>query len=1067
MGRKRKRSTPSKKNESGSITIEQQHDLLSTIRAVVDKEATVFLFRDFVGSYVPNLSLPAHIENEMIEKIAIEPSDSMKSFSHVKRAECRESVSSLVDGAVWSLVQRRERFKRLGKDGRNVLAQGYVLSTFAEEYGAMPSRGMRAGVLCNQPNDKVSFCKTSPIFSQLHSLLGDEVFRGLLLYSRLFVPVQDPTSNFRSNYMLVCGDHLRLRLDPRDNNQSTKQKVLPDEPKENERKKRRLFQTKRPNFLQPSASVSRHDLYYNDSYYPEVGLPQMHLLNKNCSEKALLCAIFKLDKKQSNFVKRWKRLREHGLEVAKSIIQGHRQCDYHRLLDRYCPLPTAALKAKDECTTSNKVTLEEVSASYTPVKQVSSFLKAILSRVVPNDYWGSEQNRNLFFGTLDSFLTLRRKEKLPNKFFMNGIRISGMSWLYGKQKSRKKISRSEHEAVSLLAIQAYRWVLESLVIPLLRATFYVTETEFGANLVVYYRKPVWSVFRAMSLEKLLKEQFVEIDTSEAISRLSSQTMGFSRLRLLPKATGVRPIAHLSRREKVSFEKSTRANRASNSPADAANLLDMTSNNQSTNEILGVAFDILKYEISRDPSSCGAGLDGLASFYLKYRDFLARVQNSRSAGDLPKLYFATVDIRKCYDTIDQKKLQSITDKRVLEQDYLVQQSTFYLPALDTQGVRRTTKKCVVPPEQYKSTDEVSSDLSTDLSGALFTDSLRSHLVSKESINKLLDDHLNSHLLVTSGRYGDRYLLQSKGISQGSVLSMLLCNLYYGTLETEMLPKGLFKGRFGAEIDPSTSRSQENSFVARMVDDFIFISTVEDDVKVFLQQMDTGKPDLGAVINPAKTLSNIVFSHGEEARPVNTIPSNSLKFPWCGMLLDTKTGHVSVDYSRFADGKALDGLTVDRSKAEGVQMKFRMQTFVRPRCLPILYDSFINSHETIVKNYYQMMLLGAVKTAFYLRAYDNTLNVQYTIDCIHFLSDYALQVVRGGLKDGGGQKLILTESKTSWLCWRAFQDVFSQLHDLDNVSSSISGVLDRKEPHLHLLPAISRGLEEFCLPRMIDF
>ena len=228
------------------------------------------------------------------------------------------------------------------------------------------------------------------------------------------------------------------------------------------------------------------------------------------------------------------------------------------------------------------------------------------------------------------------------------------------------------------------------------------------------------------------------------------------------------------------------------------------------------------------------------------------------------------------------------------------------------------------------------------------------------------------------------------------------------------------------------------------------------------MNKGKPDLGAVINPEKTLSNTKVSFEQGSSVANVV---SHQFPWCGMLLNSKTGSVSVDYSRFSDGKALDGLTVDRSKAEGIQMKFRMQTlFVRPRCAPIFYDPFINDFDSIVKNFYQMMLFGAVKTACYLRGYDNQRNDSYTMECIRFLSIYAVQLVRSGLNDAS-QKLVLTESAASWLSWRAFHDTFSRLHDFEGLTFLISEVLDRKESHQHLLPTISRALEEFNLRRMI--
>ena len=75
-----------------------------------------------------------------------------------------ESLSSLVDHVVWSLVQRREQMKRQ-QDGRNVLCQGFVVaSEDLARTGAQSMRNMPSGVVLMQVNNSVEFIKTSPLF---------------------------------------------------------------------------------------------------------------------------------------------------------------------------------------------------------------------------------------------------------------------------------------------------------------------------------------------------------------------------------------------------------------------------------------------------------------------------------------------------------------------------------------------------------------------------------------------------------------------------------------------------------------------------------------------------------------------------------------------------------------------------------------------------------------------------------------------------------------------------------------------------------------------------------------
>jgi hypothetical protein len=164
-----------------------------------------------------------------------------------------------------------------------------------------------------------------------------------------------------------------------------------------------------------------------------------------------------------------------------------------------------------------------------------------------------------------------------------------------------------------------------------RSHFDVTESEFASKQTLYYRKPTWAVFRALSIRKLLSSQYKEISENEALKRMSNQQLGFSRLRLLPKKSGVRPIASLCKREILSLE-----NKASATLFDDDVIIDdmpPTKRRQlnesvirsrlgnsrwsslfSTNSILNDAFAVLTYEHEQKEGSFGAGCAGLDDFY---------------------------------------------------------------------------------------------------------------------------------------------------------------------------------------------------------------------------------------------------------------------------------------------------------------------------------------------------------------------------------------------------------------------------------------------------------------------
>jgi hypothetical protein len=1086
-------------------------DSLDTIKAVLGTHENALPFLDFIHHYVPSLpvAVPTNESKEYrrLLKTIVVPSKSLSPALHISKAECRESVPSLIDDIVWSLVQRRGRSRRLGMDGRNVLTQGYVSSSGAEQSGIRPSSGMRPGVVCSYPNNIVSFCKTSSLFRQIHSLVGDEVLRMMLLNTILFVPVDDVDSECRGNYMLVCGPPLRVPKNlARGSPSSDGMQKVPVEQEGGERltraprprKRRRRFPTDTPSNLKPNATISRHALFYVDSFVPKVGLSRNHPLNGSHNGKALLACIVNMRGNTMTRSKHWKRLHECGVPMCDQILQRHEKCDYHRLLDKYCPLPDIFTKRKydnSQGLAKDSELLPQFATVFTPSDRVVSFLAAVLRRVVPDTFWGSPQNFDQILNSVRTFTQLRRREKLSNKHIMQGIRITQFSWLTGNRKRKTALSRTEHQTATADVLRVLRWIFRALVIPLLRCNFHVTESEFSAKRVLYYRKPVWSMFRSISMRKLLNGQFIEITQSEARARIQSQYMGFSRLRLLPKKTGVRPIAQLSRLELLDLKperiepvediqyppkKRRRLGNDSAASNRAVNSLDYQRVQwQSTNERLRSVFEVLRHEHGRQPLCFGAGLDGLLDLYPRYRRFVGSLKQASIASRVPKLYFASVDIQKCYDTINQDHLLEVTKQQLSQEEYLIQHRNVIHPSGEKGGFQRVSKKNIGLPESYNPFEETNAELARQCSQAIFIDPVKCSLANKQHVLNLLEEHLKNHLLVASGRYKDRYLVQSSGISQGSILSSLLCNLYYGDIEEGMLHDAEFQHHWMEDSDTIPSGSL--NFLARLVDDFIFVTTDEAAHRTFLQRMYQGKPELGARINKDKTVvsSAIDLSLNGETPEDSVVRlrdgsqdtgMGARVFPWCGMLFNTTTAEVLVDYSRFMNGVAKDSLTVDRAGSEGKQMKFRMKCFVRPRCISILYDSSINGLEVVVTNFYQMMLFAAVKTAEYVRSSDKpTCNMNFLLRCISSLSSYSILLIQSALrrnsKNRNPPNFILSRSTATWLCWRAFHDVFSRLRDFDVLASHIVEELKKNGKHYQLRTTVSHALRRFQLHRMV--
>jgi telomerase reverse transcriptase len=452
-----------------------------------------------------------------------------------------------------------------------------------------------------------------------------------------------------------------------------------------------------------------------------------------------------------------------------------------------------------------------------------------------------------------------------------------------------------------------------------------------------------------------------------------------------------------------------------------------------------------------------------------------------------LFFVSVDIEKCYDGINQNSLLELVESMITQNTYVVKQLKLdKMSSRDCLGCQSDAvvryKKVVTTLDSYQPFHACQESLVEENRNTIF-DLFKSSMADRNEILVLLKEHIKSHMVVASGRHQRKVLLQSSGISQGSVLSTTLCNLYYGMVEKR--------------LSLNEGEGNSDNILARFVDDFIFISPNEESVRNFLAKMYRGIPELGAQINANKTVVNSGMSLCIEAETGERIAvpvraSDRLNhhgrvvFPWCGLLFDPRTGDVSMDYGRFYGGKIRDSLTVDYDGSEGKKMEYRMQNYVLPRCLPILYDPLINSFEMIVLNFYQMMLFAATKTVEHLRSLvsytfssELTLNVHHIVRNINGLSSFATWTIRRKVKNSIPElynfRPAIDRSLASWLTWNAFHKIFSSVSDFNNLTKGILEQFEKVDSLLSIHnsnrkasinPILSKAFDGFHLNNLIQ-
>lgn len=127
-----------------------------------------------------------------------------------------------------------------------------------------------------------------------------------------------------------------------------------------------------------------------------------------------------------------------------------------------------------------------------------------------------------------------------------------------------------------LVMELMYYIFDSLLIPLIRSNFYVTESNTHRNKMLYFRHDVWRRLVEPALVKFKFTNFEELHQKLAIELLQKRTLGFSQIRFLPKSIGMRPIENLTRRMQVGTRGAQRLTK-------------------SINFLLTPILDVLKYE----------------------------------------------------------------------------------------------------------------------------------------------------------------------------------------------------------------------------------------------------------------------------------------------------------------------------------------------------------------------------------------------------------------------------------------------------------------------------------------
>jgi telomerase reverse transcriptase len=127
------------------------------------------------------------------------------------------------------------------------------------------------------------------------------------------------------------------------------------------------------------------------------------------------------------------------------------------------------------------------------------------------------------------------------------IQITDINWLAPMHLMANKTSQTDIQKREELFLEFLYFIFDSIVIPLVRSNFYVTESNTDKYRLFFFRHDVWRRLAEPAITSLKLKMFEEVDMNGARNILDSRALGFSQIRLLPKGSGMRPIMNLRRR----------------------------------------------------------------------------------------------------------------------------------------------------------------------------------------------------------------------------------------------------------------------------------------------------------------------------------------------------------------------------------------------------------------------------------------------------------------------------------------------------------------------------------------
>ncbi|KAK8949965.1 Telomerase reverse transcriptase [Platanthera guangdongensis] len=614
--------------------------------------------------------------------------------------------------------------------------------------------------------------------------------------------------------------------------------------------------------------------------------------------------------------------------------------------------------------------------SYSTHQQVVSFVWAATRSLIPEDLLGDYMTWRALRKNISNFVKLRRFERFSLKQCMHQLKVSHYPLLSKTTFLNCTCNGFNGSLQNKLFRNWIYWYFSHVVVPLLGNNFYVTERETGKQDIFYYPRPIWKKLFRSTVSHLKDLNYSILD------RASLEKILCERVKVQSKFIWYKSV----------------------------------------NNVLHELYVVLKSIKAEDPNKLGASVFDYNEVYQRLYQFITRVRNGSE--DFHKLFIVVADVAKAYDSIDQDMLIGIMNDVIPRDTYFFRNYSRFVctkNSIKVMPYRLGSFHCSKNHDIMK----IEASIQLNSSRHVFIDKGTGVEVSNHMLHRVLSEHLKHNIL----QIGPDYYLQEVGITQGSVLSSLLCSFYYGYLERNVifpflekayeissradkrelefldaddhenkLPKNASSSFNSTEVrvshKPITNSNKPQNLLLRFVDDFLFISTSEQQASSFFTRMRRGFKAFNSYMNFKKFGFNFNIEGNPVAERFYTGADGKKFIPWCGLLINSENLEIQADYTRYWGSHVSSTITIQPNTGSGCTLQKKLCDYVRPKCYPLFYDSNINSLPTVTLNAYQAFLLCAMKFHCYARSMPsfNELNPSYILDIFLFSFRYMYKLLK---------------------------------------------------------------------------